>query len=78
MRKWLRRLIGWDEVSTVLTAMHQHLVNLEALLEAQGKEIAELKSLRQRREAKVKPLPSDWEQVQQIYGDDPLNYKENA
>jgi len=79
LRAWLRRLIGWEDVGASLKAMRDHCVNLENLIEAQGKEIAELKGIQFRRETKQKAFQvSDWEQVQAAYAADPANYKEDA
>lgn len=78
IRAWLRSLVGWEEVGAVLLAQRNHIVNLEQLIQAQGKEIEALKYMRSQREAKaqIKQI-RDWEQQVADYAANPENFKEN-
>lgn len=77
IRAWLRSLVGWEEVGAVLLAQRNHIVNLEQLIQAQGKEIEALKYMRSQREAKAQNRPiMDWEWVQAEYASNPENFKE--
>ncbi len=78
IRKWLRALIGWEDVGAALTAQRIYLTSLEALVQAQGKEIEALKYQRTQRETKSQRLSvADWERVQAEYAANPENFKEN-
>ncbi len=81
--KWLREWLGVEELRVASAAsvrsVAEYAKSLEALIEAQGKEIAALKYQRQQREAKQQQafVPSDWETVQAAYAADPTHYKES-
>ena len=77
IRAWLRRLIGWEDVGKALTAQADYCKSLEALIQAQGKEIQALKHLRERRDAKAHNQVMDWEQQMAEYAANPENFKEN-
>lgn len=78
IRKWLRSLIGWEDVGKVLTAQADYCKSLEALIQAQGNEIQALKYMREQREAKRQHSQIvDWEQQLAEYAANPENFKEN-
>lgn len=78
IRRWLRQLIGWEDVGKALVAQREHIVNLENLIQAQGREIEALKYMRVQREAKAQTcIPTDWERVQAEFAANSENFKEN-
>lgn len=78
IRAWLRSLIGWEEVGAALKSMREYCTSLEALIQAQGKEIESLKYQRAQREAKAQARPiADWERIQAEFAANPENFKEN-
>ncbi len=78
IRAWLRSLIGWEDVGAALKSMREYCTSLEALIQAQGREIESLKYMRTQREAKAQARPvTDWERIQADYAANPENFKEN-
>ena len=78
IRKWLRALIGWQDVGAALLAMREHCVRLEELILAQGREIEALRYQRETREQKKQNSQiMDWEQQVAEYAANPDNFKEN-
>ncbi len=78
IRAWLRSLIGWEEVGAALKSMREYCTSLEALIQAQGKEIESLKYMKAQREAKAQARPiADWERIQAEFAANPENFKEN-
>lgn len=78
IRKLLRALIGWEDVGKALTAQAEYCKSLEALIQAQGKEIQALKHMREQREAKRQHSQiADWEQQLAEFAANPENFKEN-
>ena len=81
--KWLRTWLGIEDLRAASAAsvrsVAEYAKSLEALIEAQGKEIAALKYQRQQREAKQQQafIPADWETVQAAYAADEKHYKES-
>jgi hypothetical protein len=81
--KWLRIWLGIEDLRATSAAsvrsVAEYAKSLEALIEAQGKEIAALKYQRLQREAKQHQafVPSDWETVQAAYAADEKHYKES-
>jgi hypothetical protein len=76
IRKWLRALIGWDDVGAALLAQRSHFTNLENLIEAQGNEIKALKLVRAHREQNRAQV-MDWEQQMADFAANPENFKES-
>lgn len=77
IRAWLRRMIGWEDVGKTLAAQANYCKSLEALIEAQGKEIQALKYMRDQRETKAQARQlTDWEQIQIEYARNPNNFTE--
>ena len=78
IRAWLRSLIGWEEVGAALKSMREYCTSLEALIQAQGKEIESLKYMKAQREAKAQARQiADWERIQAEFAANPENFKEN-
>lgn len=77
IRKWLRALIGWEDIGKALTAQADYCKSLEALIRAQGKEIQQLKYMRDQRENRKHSQVMDWEQQMAEYAANPENFKEN-
>jgi hypothetical protein len=78
IRKWLRALIGWEDVGKALKAQAGYLKSLEDLIQAQDKEIQAIKYQRDTREQKKQRSQIlDWEQQVADYAANPENFKEN-
>ena len=81
--KWLRTWLGIEDLrassAASVRSVAEYAKSLEALIEAQGKEIAALKYQRLQREAKHQQafVPSDWETVQAAYAADEKHYQES-
>jgi hypothetical protein len=75
IRKWLRALIGWEDVGAALLAQRDHLVAMENLLKIQDQEIAALKYPHIRKPQRNQII--DWEQQVADYAANPDNFKEN-
>lgn len=81
--KWLRIWLGIEDLRAAsaasVRAVAEYARALEALIEAQSKEIQALKYQRQQREAKNQQafVPGDWETIQAHYASDEKNYKES-
>lgn len=76
IRKWLRAVIGWEDVGSALTSQAKYCKSLEALIQAQGVEIQSLKHMKERREVKRSQI-ADWEQQLAEFAANPDNFKEN-